>query len=289
MESIMITHEGFGTVLRMGNFLFKYAWSVAMYRKYYLVSSYPDYYLWQYLIDKPLRESDVDRIGAKMLRPSHWHWTQEEQDRVEDFINHNNTQVSLDFFFQSEKWFEGYENQVFNALRFKNIEVERIKDKYDYLFNSSEYRPTIGIGIRLGDFVGHGDFYQISPEWYIDCLKNFPFWEERKVVVFSDDIEKAKIIFKDYPFYYAEPNNTHTHEENFKYYHGDASEHLILGSLMDDWIIGNSTFSWWQAWLATYNKPWSKVFHCGEVFSKTGNMKDIDTSDYYCKNWIKWT
>lgn len=280
----MITHELFGQHLRLGNFLFKYAWSIAMQEKYFILSSFPDYYLWKYLNLRPLKEHEADKKDAKMLRPSHWHWSKEEQDRVEHFINHHQTQVSLDFFFQSENWFKGYEQQVFNYLKPKEVVSLSIFGEYlDILL-----KCPIGIGIRLGDFEGHNDFYQIPHEWYIDALNtHFPNWEkENNILVFSDDIEKAKVIFKDYPFYYAEANHTHTHAENFKWYHGDASKQFFLGTLMAHFIIGNSTFSWWQAWLSEHHFK-GKIVHSGEVFSNYGNMKDFDTSQYYPDRWTK--
>lgn len=280
----------FGKHLRLGNFLFKYAWSIMQDRKYGRMTCYPDnYYLWKYLQHPPKQSNSTEYWKDEMLRPRCWEWSLEEENYVNDFLNqHSNVDVALNFFFQSEQWFRDYKDEVWKSLQFKLEEKERVKEKYSYLFNSKGYCPLIGLSIRLGDFEGHGDFYQIKPQWYIDVLnEHFPYWEERKVVVFSDHIEQAKKIFSGYNFYYAEPNGTHTHDDNFKYYHGDASEHLILGSMMDDFIIGNSTFSWWQAWLATYNQPLTKVVHSGKVFSDTGRMKDIDTTHYYPKRWIK--
>jgi hypothetical protein len=288
----MIHHELFGQHLRLGNFLFKYAASEALCKKHNCKVIYPDYYLWKYLATPPQIYDSPEVYIDEMIRPRKWEWTQEEQDWVDLFsqdFKERNMQFSLDFFFQSAKWFEGYDKAVYNSLKIKQEEIEKVKEKYSYLFDSSEYCPTIGISIRLGDFVNNQTFHQIPHEWYVKALKEFPYWrEERNVVVFSDDIEQAKKIFKDYPFYYAEPNNTHTHAEGFKHYHSEkAVEQFILGTLMDDWIIGNPTFSWWIAWLATYNKPWSKVIHCGKVFNPKGNFGHCDTSNYYHPSWIK--
>jgi len=282
----MIYHELFGQHLRLGNFLFKYAWSVAKKNQLNEDSCYPEYYLWKYLQNPPVIQQDIPKELPRIYTT--WEWSEHEENRVDQFILDNkDVDISLNSFFQSEKWFELYKDEVYRSLKFKETEKIRVYKKHLYCFQK---KTEIGIGIRLGDFIGHGDFYQISPDWYISALNtHFPNWEnESTVVIFSDDILTAKEIFKEFPFEYAEPNGTETHADNFKHYHGDASEHLILGSLMNDFIIGNSTFSWWQAWLATYNRPLSKVVHSGKVFSETGNMKNIDTTHYYPQNWIKY-
>lgn len=284
----MIYSELFGKHLRLGNFLFQYASNIKLSLVHNTQASYPDwYYLWKYLENPPITHSEEPKYG-EIIRPWKWGWTQEEEDYINGLDYSKDVTFALNHFRQSAKWFEGYEKEVYNSLKIKQEEIEKVKDKYDYLFNSKEYCPTIGISIRLADFLGHGDFYQIPFDWYIKALtEQFPFWEERKVVVFSDHIEHAKEIFKGKGFYFAEPNGTHTHAERFKHYHSEkAAEQFILGTLMDDWIVGNSTFSWWVAWLATYNKPWSKVVHCGEVFrGKAKQERDI--SNYYHPSWVK--
>ncbi len=286
----MILSEMWGQHVRLGNFLWKYAYNIKLCSKFGYEAQYPDYYLWRYLENPPVvfdKEPHIDLL----IRPKQWSWSQEEMDEIEslDFKNQN-ISFALNHFMQSAKWFEGYEKEVYKSLKIKPEEIEKVKDKYSYLFNynlRSEKVPTIGISIRLADFLGHGDFYQIPFDWYIKALNEFPLWQERKVVVFSDHIEHAKEIFKGCNFYFAEPNGTHTHADKFKHYHSEkAAEQFILGTLMDDWVVGNSTFSWWVAWLATYNKPWSKVVHCGEVFrGKAKQERDI--SNYYHPSWVK--
>lgn len=283
-----IYSEKFGEHLRLGNFLFQYAHNLKLSLVHNTQASYPDwYYLWKFLENPPLTYTEEPEYG-EIIRPMAWGWSQEEEDYINRLDYSKDVTFALNHFRQSAKWFEGYENEVYNALRIKQDEIEKVKDKYDYLFNSREYCPTIGISIRLADFLGHGDFYQIPFDWYTKALtEQFPLWEERKVVVFSDHIEHAKEIFKGCNFYFAEPNNTHTHAEGFKHYHSEkAAEQFILATLMDDWVIGSSTFSWWVAWLATYNKPWSKVVHCGEVFrGKAKQERDI--THYYYPSWVK--
>ena len=50
----MIYHELFGQHLRLGNFAFKIAWSVAKWNQYKIQTYYPDYYLWKYLKVPPV-------------------------------------------------------------------------------------------------------------------------------------------------------------------------------------------------------------------------------------------
>ena len=282
----MILSEMWGQHVRLGNFLWKYAYNIKLCSKFGYEAQYPDYYLWKYLENPPVvfdKEPHVDLL----VRPKQWAWSQEEMDEIEslDFKNQN-ISFALNHFMQSYKWFEGYEKEVYNSLKIKQEEIEKVKDKYSYLFNSPE--STIGISIRLGDFVGHGDFFQIPPEWYIKALnQEFPNWKtDYQVVVFSDDIPKAKQLFKDYSFYYTDFNDTASHRENFKYYHGDASEQFFLGIMMDNFICGNSTFSWWQSYLCQAGSRGSKIVHCGEVF-RGKRKQENDITHYYPSNWVK--
>ena len=55
-------------------------------------------------------------------------------------------------------------------------------------------------------------------------------------------------------------------------------------SQCDHFIIANSTFSWWGAWLSTTQNESNKIVITPYPwFGKKGP----DASDIYCKNWIK--
>lgn len=279
----MIYSELFGQHLRLGNFLSQYAANLKLSLVHNTQASYPDwYYLWKYLKNPPLTHSVEPKYG-EIIRPINWGWTQEEEDYINGLDYTKDVTFALNHFRQSAKWFEGYEKEVYDSLRPTNQVVRFLFDKHKQCFSE---KPTIGLGIRLGDFEGHGDFFQIPYSWYIDVLDaEFPNWkEDYLVVVFSDDIIKAKRIFQHYPFYYTDFNDTASHREGFKYYHGDASEQFFLGTTMDNFICGNSSFSWWQSYLVGYKG--GKIVHCGEVFrGKAKQERDI--SNYYHPSWVK--
>ena len=133
----MIYHESFGSVLRLGNFLFKFAWSIAMKEKFKVDTMYPEYYLWQYLENKPIISFAVDYWEDQMLRPNKWEWSPEEELFVDNIVKSNpSLTVALNFFFQSEKWFRNYRDEVYKSLQFKQEEIDRVKERYSYLFNS---------------------------------------------------------------------------------------------------------------------------------------------------------
>lgn len=282
----MILHELFGQHLRAGNFIFQKAAQTKLSLVHNCDVMYPEsYYLWKYLKNPPKTYTEEPKFD-ELIRPHTWHWTPEEEEYVNSFgerYQNENMAFALNFFFQSAKWWEGYEKEIVESLQFIDDYVNFVKNKYEHLFR----RPTIGWSIRLGDFKHHGDFFQIPKEFYpIAVQENFPNWQDYNIVVFSDHIEDAQTMFKGENLYFAEPNGTHTHADNFKHYHSEkAIEQLVLGTLMDNFIIGNSTFSWWQAFLGAEQKG-GKVVHSGQVFR--GHYQRIsDISNYYYPTWIK--
>ena len=101
-------------------------------------------------------------------------------------------------------------------------------------------------------------------DYYESALKLFD--SDREVIIFSDDTEwcKDQELFADDRFAVAEG--------------GDQFYDMCLMSLCDDFIIANSTFSWWGAWLANRGKVVAPKQWFGEAL-------DHDTKDLYCKGW----
>lgn len=281
----MIKYIEWGQHLRWGNFAFLYAGLLNIAEKSGNTLELPDYFAWKYLKDPPIinNNKNYDEL---------FHFSTEDYDfSVKQGIIHyfkvNNdivTNVNLGSHLQSELWFIDNIDLIKKKFTIYEEEIKRVKDKYIQFFN----KPTIGIGIRLGDFINHGVFYQIPFTWYTDALKHeFPNYKDYNVVVFSDDIEHAKKIFKGWDFMYAEANNTHTHKDNFKHYHKDPMEHFILASQMDNFIGGSSTFTWWNMWyVKNFNN--GKVIHSGFNLSEQGKKQFGNNENYYPDNWIKY-
>jgi hypothetical protein len=162
-------------------------------------------------------------------------------------------------FFQSEKYFKNIKNNIKEELKFKTDILEPCKEKI------SNLDSPISLHIRRGDFLTNSmNHYNLGCDYYKKALKNFD--NDREVIVFSDDPEwcKEQSIFESNRFMISESS---------KYID------LCLMSLCSDFIIANSTFSWWGAYLADTGK----VIAPSKWFGQ--NLIHNDIKDLYCEGW----
>ena len=173
--------------------------------------------------------------------------------------NLNSLQIPayFDGYWQSEKYFIQNENLIKKDLQF-NIPING-KNKAvakDILDNNS-----IAMHIRRGDYQDNPQFGMCGLDYYkksISYIENQI--EDPKFFIFSDDPQWVKKNIKvSHPTYYV----THNSVEK-------GHEDLRLMSLCKHFIIANSSFSWWGAWLSqnenkivTIPKPW---FICQDPF-----------------------
>ena len=166
---------------------------------------------------------------------------------------------SLYGFFQTEKYFKHIEKQIRKDFTFK----DDIKNECDDLIK--QFTNPIALHIRRGDFVWNNKNHPpLSLDYYKSALDLFD--SDREVIIFSDDTEwcKEQELFADDRFAVAEG--------------GDQFYDLCLMSMCDDFIIANSTFSWWGAWLGNRGKVIAPKNWFGETLGH-------DTKDLYCKGW----
>ena len=177
-----------------------------------------------------------------------------------DLFKIDNTEnVSLYGFFQTEKYFKHIQKEIRKDFTFK----DEIKDECDDLIK--QFTNPIALHVRRGDFVWNNKNHPpLGLDYYESALKLFD--SDREVIIFSDDTEwcKDQELFADDRFAVAEG--------------GDQFYDMCLMSLCDDFIIANSTFSWWGAWLANRGKVVAPKQWFGEAL-------DHDTKDLYCKGW----
>lgn len=148
----------------------------------------------------------------------------------------NNTY--LDGFFQSYKYFLGYENIIKKDFTLKNELPENIRNLKAEILNIN----SLCVFVRRQDFVGHA-YHEVVDREYYD--KSVEYLSSKlkidKIYVFSDDIEWCKNNLKF---------DTDTMFVSDEYAGTGWSGHMMLMSCCKYFIIPNSTFAWWGAWLS---------------------------------------
>jgi hypothetical protein len=174
--------------------------------------------------------------------------------------------VSLQGYFQTEKYFKHIESEIREDFTFKNEILNPCKDMISSVEN------PIALHIRRTDYIINSENHlNLSLEYYEAALNLFD--SDRNVIVFSDDPVwcQEQELFSNDRFMISE--NT------------DNRVDLCLMSLCDDFIIANSSYSWWGAWLS--NNKNKKVIAPLQWFGKTGYTKDHDTKDLISDDWIR--
>lgn len=171
-----------------------------------------------------------------------------------------NENISLVGHMQSEKYFKHCEPLIRDYFKLKPKTIP------EYFTRKHEGQRIVGIHLRLGDYVAKKGYHPVqSIEYYHVAMALFPC--DAIFIVFSDDIPAAKEIFGD-TFYYAEGNDTMTD--------------FWLMTQCTDFIIANSTLSWWGAWLI--NNPDKKVIAPSNWFGPEAN--GLPAGDIYADGWI---
>ena len=164
-------------------------------------------------------------------------------------------------FFQTEKYFKHCEEEIRNQFKFKEEVVNECNDIIEECFDN-----PIALHIRRGDFlINSGNHYNQSLDYYEKALSKFD--SKRQVVIFSDDPQWCveQKLFESDRFIVSSGN--------------DPYVDLYLMTQCNDFIIANSTFSWWGAWLS--NK--GKVIAPKKWFGP--NNAHLNTKDLYPEHW----
>jgi hypothetical protein len=176
-------------------------------------------------------------------------------------------------YFQSEKYFENLNPKEDLILSKKNTDI--ILNKYSKFFD----KKNISLHYRLGGdrTTSHMQHYHkdVSIDYYKTALEDIIGFnqDEYNILVFTDNIDKAKYNLKDlnYPFYFVDNSNNNILD-------------FIFMSMCDINIVGNSTFSWWAAYLNQTEN--NKVIVTENEWFGPG-YKHFNLKDTFPESWIR--
>ncbi len=172
-------------------------------------------------------------------------------------------------FWQSEKYFLEVQDQIRKDFALK----EKMSENAQKLSIEIQNTASLCVHVRRADMAAWKSFHGSCDLAYYErgiayVSKNTNI---EKVYVFSDDI-----LWCEQNMHFPCPTVFVSKE-----YSGKKGEgHLALMSLCKHFIIPNSTFSWWAAWLS--NNP-DKIV----VAPKAWFSNSINTKDLIPKSWIR--
>ncbi len=134
--------------------------------------------------------------------------------------------------------------------------------------------PSIAIHIRRGDYISTQPMAvrNLSLGYYRDCvLSRLEQRPESEVFVFSNDLPWCRDNLKlPCPVHFVEPADT-----------ASAHEDLWLMTAAECFVIANSTFSWWGAYLA--ERQDRIVYAPANWF----HANTLDGTNILCKDWLR--
>lgn len=173
-----------------------------------------------------------------------------------------------DGYWQSWRYLKGLENTLYEAFTLRKIPGEKTQNA----IKKFSAINSVMLGIRRGDYLKDQKHFGIfDAEYYYHCMDYIQQKIENPVfIIFSNDIEwvKKNMDFRKYSVKYRLKNEQDS----------DTEELMVMASCKH-FIIVNSTYQWWGAWLS--KKPEKIVIAPEKWFS------DDKPIDIVPPGWIK--
>ena len=176
--------------------------------------------------------------------------------------------VLLDGYWQNESYFKEHRKELLELLTIKG----EIDSDNNQLLNKIKNSNSICIHIRRGDYITNSNAARIngvcSKDYYFRAFNILSMHIESPICfVFSDDPEwvKSNLEF-DCETIFVDINSIDKPEFDF-----------LLMKSCKYFIIANSTFSWWAAWLANYKNKQviaPKVWFLNQVLNKNMHLPE---------------
>lgn len=170
--------------------------------------------------------------------------------------------------FVSDKNFNKYNDLIHEDLTY----LSPLSKESQIIVDDMNKYDSVLLHVRHGDYTGLLNFGFCSEEYYkksIDIIASKV--DNPKFFIFSDDIEGAKeMLTIDYPHMFVD------FKENSELVARGNAELLKLMSSCKHFIIANSTFSWWAAFLGENQ---DKIIITPEPWFQSRRIMGVDSID----------
>lgn len=173
----------------------------------------------------------------------------------------------------SESYFKHNEELIKEDLKF-NYSLNNINQE---IADDICAHNSIALHVRRGEYKDFSEFGTCSVEYYENAIKHISSKVDKpKFFIFTEDHEWVKNNI-NIPY----PHSHVVYKEEKESIGRDYWELLRLMSLCDHFIIANSTFSWWGAWLSD-NK--NKIIISPDPWFQSRRILDIGTINNHNSN-----
>jgi len=190
-------------------------------------------------------------------------------DPLDDVDPLPNPLIIISGYWQSEKYFKPIEPIIRSEFTFMNGLSGKWLDLYHHITSID----AVMINVRRGDYLNSLDYHGVVSLEYLyegidRCRKSIrkPYF-----FVFSDDMDWCRKNLKDLPdlFFVGE-----------EYYDNKFQSYLQLMIACKHFIVSNSSFAWWAAWLCPSTE---KIVFAPKRWFTTNTL---DTRDLLPESWI---
>ena len=183
----------------------------------------------------------------------------------------------LNGYFQSPKYFNKHRDMILDLFTLPDNMMQIINNiKNEITSSFANNKMTVAIHVRRGDYLKLSHFHIVQNMTYYNMAMDL--FDNHNFIVFSDDIEWCKQNFNCSDTYFMDYNNIKT---NINMMPLDVIE-MYLMACFDHNIIGNSSFSWWSAWM---NKNIDKKIVAPSKWFGDKNKND-EIKDIYDEGWF---
>lgn len=248
----MIFYPALGSLGRLGNQLFQIASTMGIAKANGTTCAFPQ---WKYEEYFETALPHAQMVPGNKTEEKYYHFD-ESLFKLDANKNYN-----LTGYLQSEKYWKHAEEDIRQQFVFKDACKEKLRSAFAIAFE----KPLVAISIRRGDFVKNKCYYQVPIRYYLSAY--YTHFPNCNILIFTDDFKYCKLHFEAL--------------DNVFYAEGLTDiEQLCLMSMCENFIISNSTFSWWGAYLSGSKNVIRPIKNMDGELGKLNNEKD-----YWLPEW----
>ena len=176
-------------------------------------------------------------------------------------------------YFQSYVW----PSRPINKNFFKDMQLTKSNSEFEYYRELSKVEKPLVVHIRLGDYLAQKSFGILSKDYYHDAIESL--WDPNKyekIWIFSNEPDKVKSYI---------PGHLSASCRTIDLNLNDAAATLQLMRYGHGYVLSNSTFGWWGAWLGE-TKANNKVVVAPEIWFGPGHTS-FNPKDIIPDRWLK--